>query len=100
MTTISRMRHRIDINNPTWAAGSKTDHWTNYVRAFVIEAVRTVRNSRGAFVRSNITAVVEPETDVNNDSEIRFGGSVYPVIGLSKLRRSRSDQVKHIEVYA
>lgn len=100
MTIRSRQIHEIDINNPTWSAGTKTDSWTTEVRAFVIESSKVLRTVKGDFVRANFLAIVPPDTVVNSDAEIRFDEKVYPVIRISKLRRSLSSQVKHIEVYA
>lgn len=100
MTIQGRKKHLIDINNPTWNGGTKTDSWTNDVRAFVNESSKIVVTQKGSFVRANFLAVVEPDITVDYKSKIRFNGSVYPVIALSKVRRSMSDQIKHIEIYA
>lgn len=100
MTIHSRMVHIIDINNPTWSAGSKTDNWTNDVRAFIIESARILRTTKGDFVKANFLAVVGSTVTINQDAEIRYDSKVYPVIQVSKLRRSFSSQIKHIEIYA
>lgn len=100
MTILNKLNHSVDINNPTWSSGSKTDVWTEGVASFVTKVKRTIRDATGDHVASSTVVILGPTSTVNPDSEIRLNGETdaHPVVNIARIRKARTTNIHHIEV--